>query len=250
MLFDPLTLRGLTFRNRIGVSPMCQYSAQDGFANDWHLVHLGSRAAGGAGLVIMEATGVEPRGRISPNDLGIWKDEHIVKLEQITRFIASQGAVAGIQLAHAGRKASTPQPWAGDKPLTAAEGGWIPVAPSAIAFDQQYQVPMALKTEEIINIIELFKSAARRALQSGFKVVEVHSAHGYLLHEFLSPISNQRLDSYGGSFDNRVRLLEEVVAAIRSVWPEEYPLFVRISATDWIEPEGWTLEQAWGPQED
>jgi 2,4-dienoyl-CoA reductase-like NADH-dependent reductase (Old Yellow Enzyme family) len=244
MLFDSLTLRDIIFRNRIVVSPMCEYSSEDGFANDWHLVHLGSRAVGGAGLVFTEATAVEARGRISPQDLGIWKDEHIDKLKQITRFIEAQGAVAGMQLAHAGRKAAISRPWDGDKPLSIAEGGWKPVAPSAIPFDKGYQVPEVLTIEDIKSVTQSFKAAAQRVLKAGFKVVEIHAAHGYLLHEFLSPTANQRKDTYGGPFENRIRLLLEIVGAVRSVWPEKYPLFVRISGTDWTEPEGWDLEQS------
>ena len=244
MLFDPITLRDIIFRNRVVVSPMCQYSSEDGFAGDWHLVHLGARAVGGAGLVFTEATAVEARGRISPQDLGIWKDEHIAKLEQITRFIDSQGAVAGIQLAHAGRKAAVSRPWDGDKPLSLAEGGWKAVAPSAISFDQGHQSPESLTTDDIKFITQSFKAAAERALKSGFKVAEVHAAHGYLLHEFLSSTSNKRSDAYGGSFENRIRFLLETVRVVRGVWPEKYPLFVRISATDWTEPEGWDLEQS------
>jgi len=244
MLFDTIKLRDVVFRNRVVVSPMCEYSSVDGFANDWHLVHLGSRAVGGAGLVFTEAAAVEDRGRISPQDLGIWKDEHIAFLEKITRFIEAQGALAGIQLAHAGRKAAVSRPWEGDKPLSVAEGSWKPAAPSAIPFDQGYQVPEALTVEGIKAILQSFRSAAQRSLKAGFKVAEVHAAHGYLLHEFLSPVSNQRQDAYGGSFENRIRLLLETVEAVRAVWPEKYPVFVRISGTDWIEPEGWDLEQS------
>jgi len=244
MLFDPMTLRGVVFRNRVVVSPMCEYSSEDGFASDWHLVHLGSRAVGGAGLVFTEATAVEARGRISPQDLGIWKDEHIPKLEQITRFIESQGAVAGMQLAHAGRKASVSRPWDGDKPVSAADGGWKAVAPSALPFGDGSQVPEALTADGIRAMTLSFKAGAERALKAGFKVIEVHAAHGYLLHEFLSPTSNKRQDAYGGSFENRIRLLREITAVVRKVWPEKYPVFVRISATDWTEPEGWDVEQS------
>lgn len=244
MLFDRMTLREIVFRNRVVVSPMCEYSSEDGFANNWHLVHLGSRAVGGAGLVFTEATAVEARGRISAQDLGIWKDEHISKLKEITHFIESQGSVAGIQLAHAGRKAAVSRPWEGDKPLSIAEGGWKPVAPSAIPFDQGYQVPDVLTVEDIKAMVQSFKLGAQRALKAGFKVVEIHAAHGYLLHEFLSPTSNKRNDVYGGSFENRIRLLMEIVEIIRDEWPPIYPLFVRISGTDWTEPEGWDLEQS------
>ncbi|MNF52948.1 NADPH dehydrogenase [compost metagenome] len=239
-LFQPLTLRQLTLPNRIGVSPMCQYSARDGLANDWHLVHLGSRATGGAGLIVVEATGVTPEGRISPHCLGLWSDEQIEPLRRITRFIDSQGSVAGIQLAHAGRKAGTWRPWSGrtgSVPLE--EGGWTPLAPSAIPFDEHHHVPQAMSREQIAGVVEDFVRAAERALQAGFKVVEVHAAHGYLLHQFLSPLSNTRDDEYGGSFANRTRLLLEVVDAVRAVWPAELPLLVRLSATDWVDG-GWS----------
>lgn len=242
-LFTPLTIRDVTFRNRIAVSPMCQYSSEDGFASDWHLVHLGSRAVGGAGLVIAEATAVEPRGRISPNDLGIWDDAHIEGLARVTRFVEAHGAVAGIQLAHAGRKAGVRRPWEGGRPLTPAEGGWPVVGPSPLPFAEGYPVPEALDADGIRGIVEAFAQAARRALAAGFRVVELHAAHGYLLHEFLSPLANRRTDAYGGSFENRTRLVREVVEAVRRHWPERYPLFVRISATDWIDG-GWDLEQS------
>lgn len=243
-LFEPLTLRGVTLRNRIAVSPMCQYSSTDGFATDWHLVHLGTRAVGGAGLVMTEAAAVEARGRISPQDLGIWQDGHIEKLAQIAYFIAEQGAVPAIQLAHAGRKASTFRPWEGDGVVLPELGGWEDVvAPSAIAFSQSYPQPRALEIAEIKGLIQSFVEATKRALVAGFQVVEVHAAHGYLLHEFLSPLSNQRTDDYGGSFENRIRLLKEVVTAVRAQWPEGYPLFVRISATDWVNG-GWDVEQS------
>jgi 2,4-dienoyl-CoA reductase-like NADH-dependent reductase (Old Yellow Enzyme family) len=244
MLFDPMTMRELTFRNRIVVSPMCQYSSEDGFANDWHLVHLGSRAVGGAALVFTEAAAIDPKGRISAQDLGIWKDAHIEKLRQITQFIDGQGAVAGIQLAHAGRKASVTPPWVGDQPVSASAGGWTPVAPSAIPFDEGFEVPDVLTLEDIQGLVRSFSEAACRAFAAGFQVIEIHSAHGYLLHEFLSPSSNKRTDAYGGAFDNRIRLLLEVVRAVRAEWPMKYPIFVRISATDWTEPEGWDLEQS------
>ena len=242
-LFQPLTLRQLTLPNRIAVSPMCQYSAQGGMANDWHLVHLGSRAVGGAGLVIIEATAVTADGRISPEDLGIWTDEHVEPLRRITHFIESQGSIAGIQLAHAGRKGSTWQPWLGRHgSVPIAAGGWTPVGPSTIAFDPEHAVPTALDETGIKDIIQAFVRAAERSLAAGFKIAEVHAAHGYLLHQFLSPLSNQRQDAYGGSFDNRVRLLLEVTEAVRAVWPEELPLFVRLSATDWVQ-DGWNAEE-------
>src|SRR5580693_866264 len=221
-LFDPLQIRDVLLRNRIVVSPMCQYSSTDGFASDWHLVHLGSRAVGGASLVFTEACAVSPEGRISPQDLGIWKDDHIAFLSRITRFLLSQGTVPGIQLAHA---------------------GWKPVAPSAIGFSDTYAQPAALDAAGIQKVIKDFTAAATRASQAGFQVIEIHSAHGYLVHEFLSPLANHRTDSYGGSFENRTRLLLEVVTAVRRVWPICYPLFVRISASDWV-PGGWDIEQS------
>jgi 2,4-dienoyl-CoA reductase-like NADH-dependent reductase (Old Yellow Enzyme family) len=242
-LFSPLPIRDLTLRNRIVVSPMCQYSSQDGFANDWHLVHLGSRAVGGAGLVFTEATAVTPNGRISPVDLGIWKDDHIETLSRITRFVKEQGAVSGIQLAHAGRKASTSPPWTGGASVGEEAGGWRPVAPSEVAFDDDHRVPKALSEAGIAEVVQAFGKAARRSLEAGFQVIEIHAAHGYLLHEFLSPLSNRRTDRYGGSFENRARILVEVVEAVRGVWPERLPLFVRISATDWAE-DGWDLDQS------
>ncbi len=242
-LFSPLKLRSVVFPNRIGVSPMCEYSSQDGFASDWHLVHLGCRAQGGAGLVMTEASAVTPDGRISINDLGIWKDEHIAKLEQIVRFIHSQGARAGMQLAHAGRKGSMTSPFSGERLLTPEEGRWEPAGPSAIAFSPNYAVPKALDVAEIAGVVSAFGDAAKRADKAGFDVVEIHAAHGYLLHEFLSPLANQRIDQYGGSFDNRIRLLLEVADAVRAVWPEHLPLFVRISATDWAEG-GWTPDES------
>jgi 2,4-dienoyl-CoA reductase-like NADH-dependent reductase (Old Yellow Enzyme family) len=239
-LFSPLRLRDLNLRNRIVVSPMCQYSSSDGFANDWHLVHLGSRAVGGAALVFTEAAAVVPDGRISPQDLGIWKDAQIEMLARIFQFIEAQGAIAGVQLAHAGRKASTGRPWEGGKPVSVADGGWSPIfAPSAVPFDDGYQVPQELDRIRIAEITEAFANAAQRALQAGAKVLEIHAAHGYLLHSFLSPLSNSRADEYGGSFENRIRFLCQTTTAVRKVWPEKYPLFVRISATDWIEG-GWT----------
>ncbi len=242
-LLSPLTIRGVTFRNRIAMAPMCQYSAEDGFAHDWHLVHLGSRAVGGVGLVIVEATGVTGNGRISPGDLGIWKDEHIEPLARIVRFVHSQGAVAGIQLAHAGRKASCDLAWKGGARLSPEQGGWLVVAPSPIPFNEDDPIPQALDHEAIEDIVAAFEAAARRALAAGFKVIEIHAAHGYLLHEFLSPISNQRSDEFGGSLDNRMRLLLRVAGQLRRLIPEELPLFVRISATDWVEG-GWDVDQS------
>ncbi len=243
MLFSPLTIRDVTFRNRICVSPMCQYSSQDGFADDWHLVHLGSRAVGGAGAVIMEATAVDPRGRISPQDQGIWKDAHVEFLARIASFVKEQGAVAGIQLAHAGRKASTARPWEGGKHLPESAGGWLPVAPSPVAFHAEDPAPHELTKEEIRCLVEAFAAATRRALHAGFNLVEIHGAHGYLMHEFLSPLSNRRTDEYGGSFENRIRFALEVTEAVRAAWPEALPLWLRISATDWAEG-GWHLDES------
>jgi 2,4-dienoyl-CoA reductase-like NADH-dependent reductase (Old Yellow Enzyme family) len=240
-LFEPLALRGLTLKNRIVVSPMCQYSSVDGFANDWHLVHLGSRAVGGASLLIVEATAVSPEGRITPDDLGIWQDEHVEFLRRINQFVEDQGCVPGVQLAHAGRKASTYAPWKGSGAV--AEGGWETVAPSAIAFSDTYPLPVALDAAGLKKVIADFRSAAERSLQAGFKLIEIHAAHGYLLHQFLSPLSNQRTDTYGGSFENRIRLMLEVVAAVRQVVPEDFPIIVRISATDWTEG-GWTPDES------
>ena len=242
-LFTPLTIRSITLKNRIVVSPMCQYSSQDGFANDWHFVHLGSRAVGGAALVFTEATAVCPEGRISPHDLGIWKDEHIEQLKKITAFIEQQGAVPGMQLAHAGRKASVTEPWNDDKLIPVSEGGWKTVAPSPVAFSEEKDTPLELSIDEIKKIVEDFKAAAVRALAAGFKVIEIHGAHGYLINEFMSPLSNKRTDGYGGSYDNRTRFLIEIIDAIRSVWPQELPLFLRISASDWADG-GWTVEDS------
>lgn len=242
-LFDPLTIRSVQFKNRIVVSPMCEYSSQDGFANDWHLVHLGSRAVGGAGLVITEATAVSPEGRITPDDLGIWKDEHIEFLKRITAFITAQGALPGIQLAHAGRKASHTSPWNGNRPLTKEEGAWTTLAPSAIGFKESDSLPKAMSMADIEQLKTDFKTATERAVEAGFKVIEIHAAHGYLLNEFLSPLSNKRTDEYGGSFENRIRLLLEIVEVIRSVFPESLPLFVRISASEWIEG-GWLADDS------
>ena len=243
-LLSPLTIRGVSFRNRIAMSPMCEYSAQDGFANDWHLVHLGSRAAGGAALIMVEATAVTAEGRISPGDLGIWKDEHIEPLARIAKFVHSQGAVASIQLAHAGRKASCDLAWKGGASLKSSEqGGWPVVGPSPVPFDEADPVPIPLDEAGIDGVIDAFEAGARRALKAGFKVLEIHAAHGYLLHEFLSPISNHRNDRYGGSLENRMRLLVQVAERLRRLMPGEVPLFVRISATDWV-AGGWDIEQS------
>jgi 2,4-dienoyl-CoA reductase-like NADH-dependent reductase (Old Yellow Enzyme family) len=243
-LFDPLAIRDITFANRVFVSPMCEYSSTDGFASDWHFVHLGSRAVGGAGLVLTEATAVVAEGRISPQDLGIWKDEHIEPLARIVQFIHEQGGVAGMQLAHAGRKASTYAPGKGHGRIPVSESGWDNVmAPSALPFSPDYPMPKALSIDGIKNVVSAFAAAARRACEAGFRVIEIHAAHGYLLHEFLSPLSNHRTDAYGGSFENRTRILREVVAAVRDSWPEGAPLFVRISATDWVEG-GWDVPQS------
>jgi 2,4-dienoyl-CoA reductase-like NADH-dependent reductase (Old Yellow Enzyme family) len=242
-LFSPITIKNITLKNRIAISPMCQYTAVDGFANDWHLVHYGSRAVGGASLIIQEATAVSQEGRISPGDLGLYKEEHIEKLQNITDFIHQQGAIAGIQLAHAGRKAGCAVAWKGGRQLNLNEGGWTTVAPSAIAFNPDDIAPQALDKEGISKVIADFKTAAERALLSGYKLIEIHAAHGYLIHQFLSPLSNHRTDNYGGSFENRVRLLLEIVRAIRTVWPHYLLLFVRISATDWVE-DGWNEDEA------
>jgi 2,4-dienoyl-CoA reductase-like NADH-dependent reductase (Old Yellow Enzyme family) len=244
MLLSPLRLREVTLRNRIAVSPMCEYSSRDGFANDWHLVHLGSRAVGGAGLILTEAAAVTADGRISPHDLGIYDDAHVEMLARIFAFCEQQGAVAGMQLAHAGRKASTGRPWEGGGPVPLADGGWTPVwAPSAVAFRDGWQVPRAMAKADIARVVAAFAAAASRVAAAGGKAIEIHAAHGYLLHEFLSPLSNRRDDDYGGSFDNRMRFLREVVAAVRQVWPERFPLLVRISATEWTEG-GWTVEDS------
>ena len=242
-LFSPLTQRSLALRNRIVVSPMCQYSVTDGVPDDWHLVHLGSRAVGGAAVVIAEATAVEARGRISPADTGIWNDAQRDAWASIARFIAEQGAIPGIQLAHAGRKGSTAAPWDGGKAVTPGAGGWTPVAPSAMAYADDYPQPEALDAAGIRAVIDAFVAAARRAHDAGFRLIELHAAHGYLLHQFLSPLSNRRDDAWGGSFENRVRLMLEVTAAVRAAWPAELPLWVRISATDWAEG-GWDLAQS------
>lgn len=240
-LFEPLNLRDVTFRNRIGISPMCQYSAVDGVANEWHFVHLGARATGGAGLVIVEATGVEARGRITPGCLGLWNDAQEAALCPIAAFITSQGAVAGVQIGHAGRKASTSSTWTGGKMLSESEGGWDIVGPSAIQFDAGYKTPAALTEAEIAGLTQAFVQSAQRADRAGFDVLELHGAHGYLMHSFLSPISNQRTDRYGGSFENRIRFVVETAEAVRAAWPTGKPLFVRISSTDWVEG-GWSID--------
>ena len=242
-LFSPFQLRSVSFPNRIGVSPMCEYSSHDGFAADWHLVHLGARAQGGAGLVILEASAVTPEGRISSADLGIWKDEHIPNLQRIAAFIHSQGARAGIQLAHAGRKGSMSAPFTGERLLQPSEGGWQPVAPSALAFSPAYAVPQALDQPGIDAVVEAFRLAAHRAFKAGFDLVEIHAAHGYLLHQFLSPLANKRADAYGGSFENRTRLALQVVDAVRAAWPAHLPVLVRISATDWAQG-GWNVDES------
>jgi 2,4-dienoyl-CoA reductase-like NADH-dependent reductase (Old Yellow Enzyme family) len=241
-LFSPLRIKDITLLNRIAMSPMCQYSATDGFVSNYHLVHYGARALGGAGLIIQEATAVLPEGRITPGDLGIWDDRHVEKLRTITKFIASHGAVPGIQLAHAGRKASCEKPWLGGKQLGEHEGGWQTAAPSATAFNADERPPAALDEAGIENVVSAFKAAARRAFNAGFKVVEIHAAHGYLIHQFLSPLSNQRTDRYGGSFENRTRLILEIVSAIKSEWPDSLPIFVRLSATDYVDG-GWNTDE-------
>ena len=243
-LFAPLTLRDVTFRNRVGVSPMCQYSSTDGFADDWHLVHLGGFAVGGAGLVMTEATAVTADGRISPSDLGIWDDAHVPMLRRIVNFVHEHGAVAGIQLAHAGRKASTAPPWEGGQPVPPERGGWRPVwGPSAVPFDDGWPTPEALDAGGLREIVAAFVAATGRALAAGFRVIELHAAHGYLLDEFLSPLANRRTDGYGGDFAKRTRLLLEVVDAVRTAWPAGRALFVRLSATDWV-PGGWTVDDS------
>jgi 2,4-dienoyl-CoA reductase-like NADH-dependent reductase (Old Yellow Enzyme family) len=242
-LFAPLQIRDVTLRNRIVISPMCQYSSADGYANEWHLVHLGSRAVGGAGAIIAEATAVVPEGRISPDDLGLWQDGQVEMLARIFRFVEAHGAVPGLQLAHAGRKASTAAPWLGGKPLGAEVRGWPVVGPSAVPFADGYPIPTALDAAGIRRVVSAFGDATKRALAAGVRLIEIHAAHGYLIHQFLSPLSNRRDDAYGGSFANRTRLLHEVVGAIREVWPERYPLFVRSSVSDWVEG-GWTVEDS------
>jgi 2,4-dienoyl-CoA reductase-like NADH-dependent reductase (Old Yellow Enzyme family) len=242
-LFSPLQLRELRLRNRVFASPMCQYSCEDGLANDWHLVHLGGLAVGGAALVLTEAAAVLPEGRISPWDLGVWDDRQAEALARVVAFIAAQGAAPGVQLAHAGRKGSTGRPWEGGGPVAADAGGWEPVAPSAVPFGEGHLVPRALAVDEIGAVVAAFAAAARRALDVGCRAVEIHAAHGYLLHEFLSPLANRREDRYGGSFENRTRIVREVVEAVRAVWPERLPLLLRISATDWTEG-GWTPDDS------
>ncbi len=242
-LFSPVTFRDVTLRNRIVVSPMCEYSSHDGFANDWHVVHLGSRAVGGAALVLTEAIAVTPEGRISPQDLGIWKDEHVEQLARIARFVESQGARFGTQLAHAGRKGSTKRPWEGTGAVAPGEGAWTPLAPVAVPFEPRYPTPAALDEAGIARIVDAFAAAARRTLEAGGSVIEIHGAHGYLIHQFLSPLVNTRTDRWGGSFENRTRFAREVVRAVRAAWPERLPLFVRLSATDWA-AGGWDVEQA------
>lgn len=239
---EPLTIKSVTFKNRIGMSPMCQYSAQDGFASDWHFVHYGSRAVGGTGLIMLEATAVTPEGRITPYDLGLWNDAQIENLQRITDFIHFQGSVAGIQIAHAGRKASHDKPVNGGNQLEPARGGWETVAPSSLPFDSSEVAPIELDKIQIEQVIEQFKSTALRAKKAGFKVLEIHAAHGYLIHQFLSPLSNERTDEYGGSFENRTRLILQIVRAVQTVWPKELPLFVRLSATDWT-TGGWNLDE-------
>jgi 2,4-dienoyl-CoA reductase-like NADH-dependent reductase (Old Yellow Enzyme family) len=242
-LFSPLQIKSITLKNRIVISPMCQYSATDGFANDWHLVHLGSRASGGAGLIIQEATSVSPEGRISPGDLGLWNDQQIDKMKIINQFIISQKSVPGIQLAHAGRKASAASPWEGGRKIEVNQGGWDTVAPSAVGYHENEKPPIALDKAGIQKVVSDFAAATKRAVEAGFQVMEIHAAHGYLLHQFLSPLSNLRTDEYGGSFENRIRLTLEVVEAVQSEWTKELPLFIRISATDWAEG-GWNIEES------
>jgi len=242
-LFSPLTIKSVTLKNRIAVSPMCQYSATGGLANDWHLVHLGERAQGGAGLVIAEATGVTAQGRISPDDTGLWSEAHAAAFQPVTRFIKTQHSIPGIQIAHAGRKASTYSPWKGSGKLTPADGAWTCLAPSAAAFLPGEPLPQAMTAQDIQETVAAFARAAALAVSAGFEYLEIHSAHGYLLHQFLSPLSNQRQDAYGGSLDNRLRFPLEVVAAVRQAWPERLPLAIRISSTDWVEG-GWTIEES------
>ena len=246
-LFSPLSLRETTIPNRVMVSPMCQYSTADGVATDWHLVHLGSRAVGGAGVVMTEATAVEARGRISPHDLGIWSQEHADALAPIAEFISEQGSVPAIQLAHAGRKASKTRPWDGSEPLQSADGGWETVAPSAepYPYDAEPPAQRAMSAADVEDVTQAFVQAAKRADDAGFEIAEVHAAHGYLLHEFLSPVTNDRDDEYGGSFENRTRLVREITAAVREVWPDDKPVFVRISATDWLpDRDSWDVDQS------
>ena len=242
-LFEPLALRSVTLSNRVAVSPMCEYSSDDGFANDWHLVHLGSRAVGGAGLVLTEATAVEARGRISARDLGLWKDAHVEFLSRIVRFLESNGAVPGIQLAHAGRKASTAVPWESAAGAAPAAGGWEPIAPSAIPFSERTLTPRAMTLDDVEEVVRAFAAASRRAVAAGFRVIELHFAHGYLVHEYLSPLSNLRQDAYGGGFEQRIRLALEITRAVRAEWPDRLPLLARLSCTDWVEG-GWTPEES------
>jgi 2,4-dienoyl-CoA reductase-like NADH-dependent reductase (Old Yellow Enzyme family) len=242
-LFEPLALRAVTLSNRVAVSPMCEYSSDDGFANDWHLVHLGSRAVGGAGLVLTEATAVEARGRISARDLGLWKDAHVEFLSRIVRFLEARGAVSGVQLAHAGRKASTAVPWEGGAGVPPAAGGWEPIAPSAIPFSERTLTPRAMTLDDVAEVVRAFAAATRRSVAAGFRVIELHFAHGYLVHEFLSPLSNRRQDAYGGGFEQRIRLALEITRAVRAEWPDRLPLLARLSCTDWVEG-GWTLEES------
>lgn len=243
-LFDPITIGDVTFRNRIGVSPMCQYSYKDGFSNDWQVVHLGARAISGVGFIIAEATAINPEGRISPYDVGIWSDEHIEPLSRVTQFIRSAGAVAGIQLAHAGRKACTAPPWEGGQPIPKESSAWWQsVGPSPIAFNEHYQTPHELSVDEIQELQNEFEISAKRSLDAGFNLLEIHAAHGYLIHSFYSPVSNKRTDQYGGSFQNRIRFLKEVIQKVRKVWPERLPLFVRLSGTEWTE-DGWNVEDS------
>lgn len=242
-LFSPLKLRQIEFKNRIFVSPMCQYSSKEGLPNEWHMVHLGARAVGGAALVITEATAVSPEGRISPWDTGIWSDQHGRAFKPIAAFIKAQGAIPGIQLGHSGRKASTEAPWRGRKVVSENEGGWKPVAPSSLPFDSRSPVPRELTTAEVEDLVSKFAEAARVSLQAGFETLEIHMAHGYLFHQFLSPLTNQRRDRYGGSLENRLRFPLETAEAVRKIWPDSFPLFVRISCTDWVE-NGWDLVQS------
>jgi 2,4-dienoyl-CoA reductase-like NADH-dependent reductase (Old Yellow Enzyme family) len=243
-LFEPITVRGITLRNRIGVSPMCMYSYTDGISNEWQIIHLGARAVGGAGLIIAEATAVEPRGRISPYDVGIWSDAHIDPLARVARVVKENGAAAGIQIAHAGRKANSGRPWEGGKPILPDKPlGWQGVGPSPIAYSEEHTVPHELSVSEIHEIQDAFRAAAQRALTAGFEWLEIHAAHGYLIHSFYSPISNKRTDEYGGGFENRIRFLMETIRTIRTVWPDHLPLAVRISGTDWVEG-GWTVEES------
>jgi 2,4-dienoyl-CoA reductase-like NADH-dependent reductase (Old Yellow Enzyme family) len=242
-LFSPLRVKNIEFKNRIFVSPMCQYSSNEGKPTDWHLVHLGSRAVGGASMVMVEATAVSPEGRISPQDSGIWADVHAREFKRISAFIEEQGAVPGIQLAHAGRKAATDVPWRGEKPLTPSEGGWQPIAPSPIPFQKEYPMPREMTQADMEEVVSQFAAATRRSLEAGFRVIEIHMAHGYLIHGFLSPLSNRRTDEYGGSLENRMRFPVRVAKAVRESWPSDLPLFVRISCTDWADG-GWNLPQS------